>query len=358
MIKTLRKGWIGVDLGTHAVKLAQVERVSGEVRLREALIIKRTMPSQGRLIDADSFVSVDELSAGLSLGRHFSGRRAACSPSMRLCQLRMLDIPHGNERERRAAIARELDSLEPGLLSQSEFDYWDAQRPAHTATSAGQSVGVMTITSRCAWRIAGDVSQVGLWCTALDGIPLALARAAWMARSHTEPPMAALLDLGANSTTFCVAYEGQPLYVRSLLRCGQSRIVDALAPSLGISPEEVQLVLRTHGVPSPRGGSGAAIALQEVVAQAACGPLAALVDELNRTLEYLRTHRSELAPNHILLFGGGATIRNLPELLAHKTGITARVWRPAHESSAAANGTCPWEMLGPAIALSSLAWSA
>ena len=41
MINSSRPGWIGIDIGTHSVKLAQAVREGGEVRLFRAAVIQR-----------------------------------------------------------------------------------------------------------------------------------------------------------------------------------------------------------------------------------------------------------------------------------------------------------------------------
>ena len=65
MILSRTKGWIGVDLGTHTVKLAQVERRGGGVQLVDALILRRQDPWNA---DDDTGVSsADEIRAALSL---------------------------------------------------------------------------------------------------------------------------------------------------------------------------------------------------------------------------------------------------------------------------------------------------
>ncbi len=48
-------GWIGVDLGTHSVKVAQAVRTSEGIRLRHAAVIQRPTPWS----DADA-LALDE----------------------------------------------------------------------------------------------------------------------------------------------------------------------------------------------------------------------------------------------------------------------------------------------------------
>lgn len=192
---------------------------------------------------------------------------------------------------------------------------------------------------------------------ALSCIPLALARAVQMASPDRDMKMVAALDLGAASTTFCVVCRGCPLYVRSFRGCHIQRVVDKLRQSLDISQEEAHLVLKDFGLPSTSDHSISIDDIKAVIAEAAAEPLQVLIDELNRTLLYLRTHRRALVPSEIVLLGGGASVRGISELLSHKTGLAVKLWRPERMTVPIDTvAEYPSEMLGPAIALSTHAW--
>ena len=102
-------GWIGVDLGTHTVKLAQAVRTPDGVRLRHAAVIQRPSPwPEGDALAVDEpDSSWPEIRAALECGG-FRGRNAACVLPMNVCELRGLKVPQGDVHERRAMIASEL----------------------------------------------------------------------------------------------------------------------------------------------------------------------------------------------------------------------------------------------------------
>ena len=103
-------GWIGVDLGTHTVKLAQAVRTPTGSRLRHAAVIQRPGPWSGRGLAgarASRIRRWPEICAALECGG-FRGRNAACLLPMNVCELRGLKVPQGDDHERRAMIASEL----------------------------------------------------------------------------------------------------------------------------------------------------------------------------------------------------------------------------------------------------------
>lgn len=359
MLVKRRTGWIGVDLGTHAVKIAQVERRGGRIRLRDAVAVPRQAPWSGDdLQAAPPLPSADDVRGGLLLGNNFSGRRAACLMTMQLCQTHSLNVPAGSPRERRRLIAEELDKMTDGAMADCEFDFWDSSL-AVDQTEQNTGVTALSVPRNWATRAGGDVFRAGLRCGVMDAVPFAVSRAVAMVAGRDEP--VAALDWGYRSLTFCLVYRGSPAYVRTIRGAGLEELVEPLRDSLNISSDEAVAVLAKHGLPlvDEIDVSEIQMAIGKIVAE----KLERLVDELNRTLAFLRAQRKPLLPRRLWLFGGGATVRNVAKFLTQKIDLPVAVWD--FPGAAGANRTdrgavqkthCPLAMFGPAMALSSLAW--
>ena len=123
-----RLGWIGVDVGTHTVKLAQAVRTPSGVRLHRAAVIQRTSDWSGddALARDQPSSSQAEIRAALECGG-FSGRDAVCVPPMNVCQLRGLNVPPGSDQERRTIIGDELGEEWAERRGQMEFDFWELE---------------------------------------------------------------------------------------------------------------------------------------------------------------------------------------------------------------------------------------
>src|SRR5688572_21177244 len=102
-------GWIGVDVGTHTVKLAQAARDGDSVRLHGAAVIQRPAAWNGddALSQVQPITSTPEIRAALECGG-FVGRNAVCTLPMNVCQLRGMNVPAGSDQERRAMATHEL----------------------------------------------------------------------------------------------------------------------------------------------------------------------------------------------------------------------------------------------------------
>lgn len=354
MIFSRTKGWIGVDVGTHMVKLAQVERCGSRIALVEAMCIPRQEPWLDGDDAAAGVPASIEIQAALSLGTRFRGRDAAVTLPMTVCDVRSCSIEGDTHSERRAAVLQELDSIYPGTAGTREFDYWSVELPSEKSGSTDNTIALSVATS-CASRVTQDLREAGLAGHVLDGLPLAVARAVALGMPHTVNFIAAV-DWGHHRATLCSVKNGRPLFVRGLRDCGFHSVTDAICKTLAVTADEAQKLLRDHGLPSRMGK--AATDLQSMIEEVAREPLHRFIEELTRTTTYLSQQRRSLAPAKVVLLGGGAAVKNMSSYLADHLDTPVETWHLHDTQSAAAlDRRFPIELFGPAIALSSLAWA-
>ncbi len=354
MIFSRTKGWIGVDIGTHMVKLAQVERRGSRVALVEAMCIPRQEPwLDGDDSAADIPASV-EIQAALALGTRFRGRDAAVTLPMAVCEVRSCSIAGETDSERRAAVLQELDSISPGTAGTRQFDHWSVELPSEKQGSADNTIA-LSVASSCASRVTQDLREAGLVGQVLDGLPLAAARAIALGMPRATNFIAAV-DWGHHRATLCSVKNGRPLFVRCLRDCGFKSVTNAICKTLAVTADEAQKLLRDHGLPFR--ASGEVTELQAVIEEVAREPLDRFIDELTRTTTYLSQQRRGLAPAKVVLLGGGAAVKNVAGYLGEHLNLPVETWRLHDAVPTAAQGhRLPIELFGPAIALSSLAWA-
>ena len=358
MIWSNNKGWIGVDLGTHTVKLAQLEKRAGKLQLAEALILRRRQPwpasDEGAAIEPLN--SGEELRAGLSLGSEFSGRAAAVILPMAICDVRECQIAADADSDRGTLVAQELDSTYGNTLETREYGYWpiDISKEAQPST---ENLIALSIDQEWAVQIAEDMTESGLVGRVLDGLPLALARAVKLSRLAAANQPVAAVDWGCQRATLCIVLNGHPYFVRCLRGAGFAQVIDALCKTLSVSAEEAQKLLTDHGLPNRKLNTSEDLQLviEEVIDEA----IAAFIEELNRTVTYLGQQRRNLAPAKVILFGGGAAVKNVSQFLFDKIDVPVETWHvPDNWSQSHSLPQLSIELMGPAIALSSLAWDA
>jgi Tfp pilus assembly PilM family ATPase len=358
-----RRGWIGIDIGSRSVKVAQVEREpSGQLRLRQSAVIGRSTPwpDDNAGMASPHVSSQRELFAALTCGEGFRGHRAACILPLHLYGFRGLRIPPGSPEERRSMIAAALQDAWDDVDEECEFDFWDTDTHEAKHRQDEPNLNVLALSRRWTRQLTEDAAQAGLRLEVLDGPPLAIARAVVLTpKGQVKSPHVAI-DWGFTNTTLCVVQQGRALYTRRIRSCGLRLVCDCVRDSLRVTQEEIHHLLLAFGLPG--GSGGPPHPLQQAIAGAAGEPLGHLAEEIRRTLAYFQVQRRELIPEKIWLMGGGASVHNAAAWLSAECGRPVDAWHLTAADDGPANpladreppGAAATPMLAAAIALSAL----
>ena len=354
-----RLGWIGVDIGTHTIKLAQAERTPAGVRLRHAAVIQRIHPwsDDDALAQAEPLASRDEIRAALECDA-FRGRDAACLLPMNVCDLRGLNVPHGDDHERRAMIENELgDDWANGPVPM-EFDFWELGADGRPETADGFNVNLICTSRPWIVQSASDCQQSALDCWAVDGAPLAMARAVGHVAGTVSGQRVLAVDWGYSNATLCVVGHNRPLYARRIHECGLRRCLEAVAGTLGVSLDHAQHLADVQGVLPPGAHVHDQDELQIAVSEGFAETTEKLLEQIQRTIRFVDLQRKHLRPTSVWLMGGGASVRNMGPHLSAALDLPVSIWsmRREPEDSAAAGGRAA--LFAGAFALSTLAWRA
>jgi type IV pilus assembly protein PilM len=355
-----RYGWIGVDVGTHTVKLAQTVRDGGRVRLHRAAVIQRPTSWSGDdgLALEQPITSYPEIRAAIECG-DFAGRNAISALPMNACQLRSLNVPPGSDQERRTIIADELAEDWAELRNPMEFDFWETEPGKTEKGTDSFNVNVLATSRMWISQIWRDCRKSGLDCWAVDGLPLAMARTVGLAGGLTGGKRVLVVDWGYSNTTLCIAVDERPLYSRRIHDCAFAKVVDAIAGGLDITLDEAQHLVEQDGVVAAGGQPGADPEAAKAITNAAANTLDELVRQLSRTLQFTEMQRRHLQPTTVWLMGGGASMKNIGPYLAEALSLPVHVWTLESEAEpiACAAGSRA-AVFGSAAALSSLVWRA
>ena len=348
------RGYLGIDLGSRAIKMAQIEQTDGQIRLIDAVVIRRN--ANWNLTDQPIQApcsSAPELAAAKRVGTRFSGHQAASTMTMGLCDVRQVAmIATDDEQESREQIVQQLKTVERFGIQPRQFDYWTLPE----AWSQGEPKSyVLSLRQDWAEQFAEDQYRAHLKTRCIDGLPMALARAAeWAVPSRHRGPIA-VLDWGYSRATFCVVLAGKPVFVRMLRGGGYERVVKTVAESLNLTHDEAESLLQTRGLsPEP---DGCTDRVESVLSGILTAPLQCLFDELNRTLRFLKIDRRKEFPSCLLLFGAGALLKHVPAWFQQRTGLDVAPWTwNGNTSIGGSQGPIPAPLVAVAMAMSALAW--
>lgn len=342
-----KPGWIGIDVGTHAIKLAQLERSGSGYRIAARWTI--TDPSHCLAKEAAS--RPESLGAQLlkvrELKRLFVGSKCAAALPSALVELRSFAVPTGTPAELQRMAGEELAvdlGVEPQELA---FDCWET--PGVGRPDPGMTrVSVTSVPKKLATQLGDSLLSAGLACQVLDVMPCAMARAVELAAVEPLGDSIIAIDLSYTMPVIVLVKGGSPIFTRVLRGVGMHSVMQPLESGLGISLEECEQLLVRFGIVA--GGTPPTLASErttELIAQ----PLQELISEIERTVEYVAAQFRNCKPQQLCLFGGGALIKNLPEYVSDRLGMPARPWCLRADEPV---GTDP--LFGVAAGLSSLAW--
>jgi Tfp pilus assembly PilM family ATPase len=360
VILSNRLGWIGVDIGTRTVKLAQAVRSADGVRFHQAAVIQRQSPwpDDDSLGLGEPDQSLAEIRAALECGQ-FAGRSAACLLPMNACELRGLNVPQGSDRERRAMIANELAEDWSARSDAMEFDYWELDADRDGSPADGFNVNILAVTRPWISRVAQDCQQARLDCWAVDGGPLSTARAVGLAAHLRGTARALAIDWGFANVTLSIVGHDRALYVRRVHNCGFRKCLESIQAALGVTLEQAQYLAVKEGVALRDSEPSDRSEVREAIAAAVADTVDALVDEIRRTLQFVELQRRHLHPTTVWLVGGGASLRNVGPQLSTALNLPVSTWElPVDPASRCKMPSHQAPLFAGAIALSALAWRA
>jgi type IV pilus assembly protein PilM len=359
MVFSQRYGWIGVDIGTHTVKLAQTVRDGGSVRLHRAAVIQRpaSWTTGDGLATEQPVTSYPEIRAAVECG-NFVGRDAICALPMNACQLRSLNVPPGTDQERRTIICDELAEDWAQLQKAMEFDFWETEPTKVEKNADGFNVSVVATSRLWISQLWRDCRRSGLDCWAIDGLPLAMARSAGLAGALAGGRRALAVDWGYSNTTLCIAGDGRPLYSRRAPDCGFGRVLDAVVNLFDVTLDEAQYLIETEGVRSGEMETHRDWQTADAITGAAADTIDEVVRQIQRTLQFTEMQRRHLQPAAVWLMGGGASMKNIGPYLANALSLPVHIWSLPHEEPIPCAEGNRAAVFGNAAALSALAWRA
>jgi len=349
MIGTAKQGLIGVDIGTGAIKIAQVMRRRSNFELVDAAIVPRANLWSTDLKRSDSNKSIlDEVRAGLSLAPRTRGRMAAGVLSMGGCEFHALHIP--DEKISTESIRQELAASSPLRWSERTYDAWAIPNPADLAARNFPNLGVISLPRALADQTATDLSGAGLDCQQFDAMPTAVSRVLPLMIGQQDAAFG-VVDLGYEGATFNVIRRDRPHYVRRLKGCAFADILNEVCEQQQCTPAQA-FCLITQATEEPGD-----LAKNASVAKPISRFTQRLESELKRTSEFLQSHRRHQIPAACVLMGAGAMVNGLAPSLSKTLGLRTELWRPDPTKLVVNKEiSIPMTLLAPAIAASMLAW--
>ncbi len=316
---------VGLDVSPRHVRAAQVVRSATNwkvIRLNEWP--KRE--NEAGTKHHDGFVSRVRRSIQQA---DYHGRRVSAGLSVPEVQIYPLEVStrsdNGNGQEFTQAVLWELRRVVTVPLDNAAISYWRTPGPSASRTSA---IGVAADREQVD-AVAALADALGFDCERVDATACALARLGALVRRRPEVDpkgVWGVLDVGHRLQRLVLCVDECPVLVRSLGQGGQGW-TEALANSLGLSPDAAEMHKLDHGIaPATTNGCDNEQAahnaeIARIIQNILHADLGAAVNEIERSYEYVMRCYPERHPAELLLVGGGAAMKGLDRHLSQELGI-------------------------------------
>jgi Tfp pilus assembly PilM family ATPase len=322
VLQALRTKWtpIGVDIGAAGVRAVQARATDKGYVIVHAAQCDR--PPSEKEAPAEQ---TQRLIADCLHKIRFHGRAAIAAIMPPEAQFHSLDLPAAALKTDADQVVRfEVERLMTDPPPNFETRHWPlppTSAPAPNTLAVGASHEHIR-------RGVEECSAAGLVCSCVDTAATALVRLGSLLRTWPEKVVWGMLDLGERSGRLVLSVDNVPVLVRTTGTGGRiwtQRIADALQ----VSFKAAEVHKRTHGI--ALASRSRASDVEPARSELASMLLGALRLELNDlTVEVKRSYEYVLGcyPNRkaadLIMVGGGAGMRNLPEYLSQALGIPVR----------------------------------
>lgn len=316
-----KRTFVGIDIGHHFIKLAQIEKSGGGFRLARYGEVPTPIDAVKESVIVDSQAIAAAIKHGL---REFDikANSAVVAVSGGSVIVRPVRIPKMSEATLRKSIKFEAGRYVPSSVEDSFVEFEIIGEVDETQ----MDVLIVAAPRDVVESRVKACEAAGLEVDCVDVEPFAAYRALVESdpNSQWHDKTIALIDIGGSSTSMSVVTQGVFAMARSLPQGGQT-LTDALKAYFRLSDEDAE-------------SGKAQLDLSELVEDATPRenpPLRVvqphiddLIREVRRSLNYFQSGGGEGAPKSkaveaVVLSGGGARLPGIADYLGHKLGMPA-----------------------------------
>ena len=308
---------LGVDISTTAVKLLELSKSGDRYRV-DSYGVEPLPPSAvvEKTINDEPSVG-DTIARLLSRARPAAKLAAVAVPASAVITKTIEMDASLNEDEMENQLKVEADQYIPFPLDEVRLDFCVMGQVEDNP----DRVEVLLVASRTenVQRRVDCIEIGGLKAGGVDVEAYAIERAFQLVLPQLphgdELETVAIFDIGATMTTLNVLHQGRTVYTREQL-FGGKQLTEEIQRRYGISMEEAGLAKKTGELPDDYDTE----VLQPFKE--------AIVQQINRSLQFFYGSTQFNEVDYILLAGGSASIAGLPELVQDKIGASCSVANP------------------------------
>lgn len=318
-----KRGAVGLDIGTSAVRAAELGVGSGSATLHRfgQVALPDGAVRDGEIHDADAVTAaVKQLWATVKFG----SKKVVIGVANQRVVVRQVELPWMPEKDLRRSLALQVGDLIPMPVDQAVLDFHAIEEVV--GEDGQRQLRVMLVAAgKDMVSVAVDVvAKAGLQPTMVDLTPFAVMRSLGGGGGvmGLDSESEALVEVGADVTNIVIHRNGVPQFVRVLLLGGRD-VTDTMAERMGVdhlTAEGTKLGMALSPDPTRIDSHPASRALESAAAQ--------WIDEVRQSLDFHLSQSPGGRIRRIVLTGGGSQLGGLPQRLATASRLAVVVASP------------------------------
>ncbi|MFN3821161.1 MAG: type IV pilus assembly protein PilM, partial [bacterium] len=315
------KGIVAVDIGSASIKVVELVRKGGMLYIGD--LVYRQIPMGMRRSSTGIAILVVKTLKEIFSSKRLSRAEIRLVLPDRAAIARRVSVPGGAAKELLGAIKFQLKKDIPFPIETIKLSYQGWKR----GIKGKQDLDVLAVDGKV-------LEEMSNWAAEAELIPVQFTAPVVcypeLIKDYTDLSSEKgilVVDIGATKTTVTVVYEGKVQFSRTIMTGGDdftSALIGAsISPDGGeLNEIRAEQFKREVGIPPeslPR-AMKVAILLRPIVER--------ISNEINRVVELFRRDKEIGEVSKVLLCGGGALLKRLPELIAQNVGLEVELANP------------------------------
>ncbi|HLF17538.1 MAG TPA: type IV pilus assembly protein PilM [Candidatus Omnitrophota bacterium] len=314
-------GRVGLDIGTHSIKVAQVQETKQGaqlIKLGYKEISKLLAAPSGEVNDA---AIIQSLSA-LWKEHNIQAKRVNLTISDSSLYSRQIRIPKISEEQVNVAIRQQAEKYIPFSIDEAIVDY----QPIQSSSAESDQMDFFIVAAKKAmiYKYLSILKEVNLAPNVMDVSFFSVAKRLVGLYSKGPEHILPVIDMGAHSTTVLIFRGAQLKFVRNFELAGD-HFSEAISKGLQMEREQAERTKRNSSLyssqePASQSQQNINVHLEPVLDD--------LIAQIHKCFAYCE--RDFLMENieKIILCGGGAKLKGLDRYLSENLGATFEIANP------------------------------
>ncbi|MDF0667846.1 MAG: type IV pilus assembly protein PilM [Nitrospira sp.] len=317
---TPRRQLVGLDIGSSAIKVAQLKESKGRYFLQKfgvkplepEVIVDGTVMDEGRVVSA-----IGELFEEANV----KNKHVAISISGHAVIVKKITLPPMPDEELEGQVKLAAEQYIPFDINEVNIDFHVLPTDASEDQQEDMSVILVAAKKDKINELTELVKAAGLIPMVMDVDAFAVENMHAINYPMAKEETTALVNLGASVMNVNIVRAGSSLFTRDI-PLGGNRYTEAIQREIGLSFEEAE-----ESKKKDRGGDSGGVSVTGVMDSVN----AEVASEIARTIDYFKTSSTNAELSRVLVCGGVARAKGLIQQLGDRMQLPAEMADPFAE---------------------------